>query len=125
MSDISDKLNYNNMEKLEARRDGATLVPNSGRGARKGDARLGNLLIDYKFTDKASYALNRDTFNKHDKDAFREQLEPVIVVVFDNINRRAIVDWNFLMYLTEEVEELRSSNEDLREEAWRYRELCK
>ncbi len=87
------------MEQLEARRDGATLVANSGRGVRKGDARFGNLLIDYKFTQAKSFAVNRDAFNKHDKDAFNEGMEPVIVVVFDEVNRRAVVDWNYLLYL--------------------------
>lgn len=105
-------IDYNREEELMARRDKADLVKNSGRGERKGDAKRNNLLIDYKFTEKASFAVNKDAFNKHAIDAFAEGKEPVIVVVFDRVNRRAIVDWQYLMEIEDELEELRDFKSD-------------
>lgn len=105
----------NELEKLQARRDGATLVKNSGRGMRKGDARTNVFLIDYKFTEKGSFSLNLNKFRKHQKDAWHEAREGVIVAVFmeDNQPNRtvAMVDWDWLKECLEKAE--------------RYDDLCR
>lgn len=104
---------YNRAEELQAKRDGAKLVANSGRGMRKGDARLGNLLIDYKFTLSKSYSLNLEQYEKFAKQAFIEGMTPVTVAVFEGNKGRtiAMVDWDYL----KELEEIK----------WMYEDLCK
>ncbi len=88
--------NYNKMEKKQANKDGARIVKNSGRGVHKGDAKLGNWLIDYKFNSK-TFTLNPNNWKKHRDDARNEAFrDPVIVVVFDDGTRLAIVDWDLL-----------------------------
>ena len=100
---------YNRSEELRARRDGAVLVKNSGRGMRKGDARRGSFLIDYKFTEKKSYALNVDTFNAFVQQSFLEGLAPVVVAVFEQHKGKAIamIDWDYLMDMHDELQGLR------------------
>lgn len=95
---------YNKVEQKMAKRDGATAVKNSGRGERKGDARSDHLLIDYKFTSKGSFSLNLEKFKKHEKDAWREQLQVAIVVVYENYgNKRiAMVDYDWLLEIMED-----------------------
>ncbi len=96
---------WNREELLQARRDGAELVTNSGRGMRKGDARLRTelrtLLIDYKFTDKNSYTINLAQIKKFFLQAYKEDATPVVVSVFRSEGGRelAIVDWEVLKEL--------------------------
>lgn len=92
---------WNREELLQARRDAVELVPNSGRGNKKGDARLKThnrtLLIDYKFTDKNSYAINLAEFYKFFMQAYKEQADPAIVAVFRTHGKElAIVEWDLL-----------------------------
>ena len=55
-------------EAREIKMDGARPVKNSGRGLRKGDAVLYDLLIDYKdYTE--SFTINRKKWLKHAKDS--------------------------------------------------------
>lgn len=98
---------YNELEKRLAKKDGAELVKNSGRGQRKGDARRGEMLIDYKFTEASSFAINAKAFAKHEKDAWTEGYEPVIVSVFENHSSRtlAIVDWSYLKRLYDDLQD--------------------
>lgn len=69
-------------EKIEAKRDGASLQPNSGRGRfNKGDATLDGWLIDYKEYPKG-YTVNKESWAKVCTDAFRAgNLEPAIKIV--------------------------------------------
>ena len=56
-------------EELEAKRDGAKLQPNSGRGKhKKGDAILGPFIIDYK-EYASSFGVSRSVWAKLSKDA--------------------------------------------------------
>lgn len=56
-------------EKAEAKRDGAKLTPNSGRGKHnKGDARLSIFTVDYKEA-KSSFTLNKRVWAKVQRDA--------------------------------------------------------
>lgn len=110
--------NENRKEELRARMDGARLVKNSGRGMNKGDAVYHNILIDYKFTEKDSYSLNINKFQKHLQDAFSHRLQPAIVVIYENHKNRAIamVEWPLLQELIDENNDLHSQIDYLNEE---------
>lgn len=68
-------------EELEAKRDGATLHRNSGRGViEKGDARLGPFCIDYKeYTE--SFGVSRSVWSKTTRDALHMRLQPALKLV--------------------------------------------
>jgi hypothetical protein len=106
---------FNRMEELQARKDGAELVKNSGRGERKGDARTQHLLIDYKFTEKGSFALNYKNFKDFKKQAFADgDREPVVVAIFTEGNEKiAMVDWQWLQDLIAERDEYKWMYEGL------------
>lgn len=106
---------YNRKEELRARKDGAALVSNSGRGMRKGDAVYRGYKVDYKFTDAASFSLNVGKFKSHEKDSWREGFEGCFVVVFDNHNEKAVamIDWDNLKALLEDYEDLKFRMEGL------------
>ena len=60
-------------EKSEAKRDGARLTPNSGRGKHnKGDARLSIFTVDYKEAS-SSFTLNKRVWAKVQRDAIANQ----------------------------------------------------
>jgi hypothetical protein len=93
-------------EELEARRDGARLQSNSGRGHyQKADALLGDMSIDYKEYPK-SFSVNRKVWAKVCSDALRNGLDyaPVIKLVlgegFAKV-RIAIIEWSYLEHLKE------------------------
>jgi hypothetical protein len=84
---------WNRMEAKEAKRDGANVVPNSGRGNVKGDAKMGIWLVDYKFTSK-SFSLSLQNWLKHKRDAWKEdQRDPLVKVVFEDGTKVAIIPW--------------------------------
>ncbi len=57
-------MDYNKKEKSEAKRMGATLHKNSGRGrVKKGDGSWKNFILDWKFARK-SFTLNKDVWAK-------------------------------------------------------------
>ena len=59
-------------EESEAKRDGATLQPNSGRGKnKKGDALLGPFMVDYK-EYASSFAVSIANWSKISSDAIRK-----------------------------------------------------
>lgn len=97
---------YNALERRQAKKDGAEVVKNSGRGQRKGDARRDNLLIDYKYTSAGSFSINLKAFEKHEKDAWHEGYEPCIVPVFETSNGRtlAILDWNYVKEIHDQLQ---------------------
>lgn len=88
----------NRKELEQARKDNADLVKNSGRGMNKGDATLGKYMVDYKFTEKNSYALNLEKFKALEKQAWREDKEAITVAVFEEHRGRtiAMIDWDIL-----------------------------
>lgn len=95
---------YNKMEKKEAKVDGAKLVKNSGRGEyAKGDAALGNYLIDYKFHGASkSFTINSTKLRKHKADANREGKIPVFCIKFSEREKLAIVEWETFQSLIED-----------------------
>lgn len=103
----------NALEKKRAKKDGAKVVKNSGRGIAKGDASTDTFLIDYKFTEKISFSINIEKWRKHELDAYKSNKEPVIVVIYEQNKRAlAILDWELL----KELEDVHNENEDLKEE---------
>lgn len=92
-------------EKKEAEADGAKLVKNSGRGMVKGDAHLGNHLIDYKHYSK-QYSVSVKNWKKVRDDAIREGfMIPVLSVILDGDIKLAVIDWEYFMELIDEGEE--------------------
>jgi hypothetical protein len=69
-------------EASEAKRDGAKLQKNSGRGKHlKGDAVLrGHFLIDYKEASK-SFGINEKVWAKVSTDAVKQGLIPLIKII--------------------------------------------
>lgn len=80
-----------------AKKDGAKLQPNSGRGMRKGDAILEPFLLDYKeYT--TSFSVSETAWNKHKKDSWNEhQRFPAFGLVLNKDTRLAIIDWDMFM----------------------------
>lgn len=87
-------------EKAEAKRDGARLQKNSGRGKfAKGDATWYNHVIDYKEYEK-SYSISRDNWAKICTDTVKVNFryQPCIKVILGSENekvRLAVVDWDW------------------------------
>ena len=91
-------------EREEAKRDGAKPVKNSGRGFRKGDATLGDFVLDYKHNG-ASFTLTRKNWIKMRKDAWNSNYKyPCISVVLgeDSDVKVAIIDWDLFKQLIDE-----------------------
>lgn len=64
-----------NEEQIEAKLDGATLQPNSGRGRfKKGDAVLDDFVIDYKHYHTGKFTVSINSLAKLDTDAQRAGL---------------------------------------------------
>lgn len=90
------KNNTNKLEKKEAEKDGAKLVRNSGRGADKGDAKLEDFLLDYKFIKK-SFQFKLADWKKLWKDAWQSNnRSPIIVLKFDDGTKLAIIEWEYI-----------------------------
>lgn len=80
-------------EKEEAKRDGARLTPNSGRGSNyKGDSRWSIFTVDYKESSK-SFTLNTKTWAKVCLDAFKNNNStPALKVILgDNVRVRLFI----------------------------------
>jgi hypothetical protein len=68
-------------EKSEAKRDGARLQRNSGRGIlEKGDATVGPFTIDYKEYDE-SFSVSRKVWAKAKLDAWKNKNMPALKLV--------------------------------------------
>lgn len=90
-------------EASEAKRDGARLQKNSGRGWRqKGDAILDDLTIDYK-EYKSTFSLSRKVWAKVCTDALKNgsRYYPVLKVILGDTEkvRLAVISWDYLEYL--------------------------
>ena len=91
---------YNKKEKAEAKRMGAKLNKNSGRGMRKGDGTWRNFLVDWKFANK-SFTLNKDVWAKVVTDTLKSDREknPALIIVLGEGNqtvRLAIIEQEVL-----------------------------
>lgn len=93
-------------EKSEARRDGARLQKNSGRGSyQKGDALWKNFVVDYKEFSQ-SFSLNRKVWSKICSDTFKVNRDrhPVLKVILGDSGdkiRLAVIEWSLLEELVE------------------------
>jgi hypothetical protein len=91
-------------ERAEIKRDGAKAQKNSGRGKyAKGDAILGNFLVDYKEATE-SFDLNKKVWAKICTDTFKvsRELQPCLKVIMGKDNekvRLGIVEWSYLEQL--------------------------
>ena len=81
-------------EASEAKRDGAKLQPNSGRGAhKKGDAILDPFLIDYK-EYASSFSVSVSNWAKLSKDAIlKGKLQPAFKLVLGKEEDRKVRVW--------------------------------
>jgi hypothetical protein len=88
-------------EKQEAKKDGATLVSNSGRGFHKGDALMDEFMIDYKHNAR-SFTLSLKAWKKLLKDAWGEnRRSPAIKICYEDGTKVAIVEWEWFLELLE------------------------
>jgi hypothetical protein len=93
-------------ERGEARRIGARLQKNSGRGKlQKGDAKWENFVLDFKEFSK-SFSLNKNVWAKASTDAIREGGDPLIIVVLGDADepktRLAVIELAILQQLLED-----------------------
>lgn len=85
-------------EKGEAKRDGAKLQKNSGRGKiQKGDARMGNFVVDYKEYSK-SISISEEIWAKICTDTFKvdRSAYPLLKLILGEGNRKtrlAVIEW--------------------------------
>lgn len=93
-------------ERSEAKRDGAKLQKNSGRGPyQKGDAQWNDFVVDYKEYEK-SISINKEIWAKVCTDTFKVSRDkfPVLKLIIGSNNdkiRLAVIEWA----LFEEMEE--------------------
>ncbi|NDB81308.1 MAG: hypothetical protein EB127_00955 [Alphaproteobacteria bacterium] len=92
-------------ERGEAKRDGAKLQKNSGRGKyQKGDAQWNNFVVDYKEYEK-SISITPDIWSKICTDTFKVDRNkfPVLKLILGNKNktRLAVIEWSLLEELIE------------------------
>lgn len=104
-------VNWLKREHAEAKRDGSTPQPNSGRGTQKGDAILDDVMVDYKMS-AASFTITPSVWAKICKDALSNGKIPAIKAVLgtDPYTRLWIIDEGYF--------------NDLREKAAMYDDLC-
>ena len=97
-------VDYNKREAAEAKRMGAKLHKNSGRGKiKKGDGTWKRFLVDWKFARK-SFTLNKDVWAKVVTDTLRSDREknPALIIVLgegNDIVRLAIIEQEILEQL--------------------------
>jgi hypothetical protein len=93
-------------ERSEAKRDGAKLQKNSGRGPyQKGDAQWNDFVVDYKEYEK-SISITKEIWSKVCTDTFKVGRDkfPVLKLILGSNNdkiRLAVIEWALL----EEMEE--------------------
>lgn len=93
-------------ERSEAKRDGAKLQKNSGRGPyQKGDAQWNDFVVDYKEYEK-SISITKEIWSKVCTDTFKVSRDkfPVLKLILGSNNdkiRLAVIEWALL----EEMEE--------------------
>ena len=101
-------MDYNKLERHEAKKIGAVSHKNSGRGKyQKGDASLDRYVIDFKFASK-TFTLNEDIWAKVVTDCLRTDntKNPMIMLVLGSGGRKtrlAVIEWEVLEELLEEL----------------------
>lgn len=95
-------------EQEEAKRDGARLQRNSGRGKyAKGDAIWRGYVVDYKEYSK-SFSVSKDVWAKVCTDTFKVSISynPCIKVILGDTDRvrLAVIEWDRLVELEEIAE---------------------
>ena len=96
-------MDYNKRERSEAKKMGAKVHKNSGRGMKKGDGTWRNFSVDWKFAKK-SFALNKDVWSKVVTDTLKSDREknPALIIVLgegQDIVRLAIIEQEILEQL--------------------------
>lgn len=93
-------------EKAEAKRIGAKLVKNSGRGMNKADMTIGKFIIDLKEVGK-EFVVNKQVWRKICSDAATYGYEsvPVLMIKFEAGQRLAVLDFDDLESLINESED--------------------
>ena len=99
-------------EASEAKRDGARLQKNSGRGQyQKGDARLDIFTVDYK-EYKQSFGLSRAVWAKVCTDAMRNsQSEPALKIILGEGNEKTRL-WVVAEHIIDDYIRLRKLEEE-------------
>ena len=95
-------------ERGEAKRDGARLQKNSGRGKyQKGDAQWNNFVVDYKEYEK-SISISPEIWAKICTDTFKVDRNkfPVLKLILGGKSktRLAVIEWSLLEELVESWE---------------------
>lgn len=96
-------MDYNKLEKQEARKIGADVHKNSGRGKiQKGDASNELFVIDFKFVNK-SFTVSKEVWAKICTDAVKTDPNkaPMLYVVIDGSTRLAVIEYSMLEELME------------------------
>ena len=95
-------------ERSEAKRLGAKLHKNSGRGSiQKGDASWANFCVDFKEVSK-SFTLNAEVWAKATTDAIKNHKDPMILVVLGEGTKKvrlAIIELDILEEMVEDDDE--------------------
>lgn len=107
-------MDFNKLERAEAKKVKAKPHKNSGRGMVKGDASLPWYVIDFKFSSK-SFSISRDVWAKVCTDTVRvdPSKEPVLCIVLgeQQKTRLAIISWTEF----EALQEIRTQYEQERD----------
>jgi len=101
-------------ERSEAKRDGAKLQKNSGRGQyQKGDAKWKNYVVDYKEYSK-SISISPTIWAKVCTDTFKvsRSMFPALKLILGDTNkiRLAVIEWDRLEELEECWDECQNNN---------------
>lgn len=91
-------MDYNKREAAEAKRIGAKIHKNSGRGMVKGDMSNDDFVIDAKFAKK-TFTISRDVWGKICTDALRQdsgKSPMLLLIVGEPPIRLAVVEYDVL-----------------------------
>lgn len=96
---MSDHKDSKNQEKRLAKELGGNRVPASGSfWNMKGDVRTDDFLVEAKITERGSYGVRRDIWEKIRREAILDGRTPVLALEIQG-RRLAVLDWeDFLAY---------------------------
>lgn len=98
-------MDYNKREAAEAKRIGAKIHKNSGRGMVKGDMSNDDFVIDAKFAKK-TFTISRDVWGKICTDALKQDSSKspmLLLIVGEPPIRLAVVEYDVLEDLTKKA----------------------